>query len=85
MGPWFHLSHLPHPSPGVRQCLREGRRTLDPLERLVRSDPRLNTIVKRTFDRSIKGGKKGVHRIVLAGTPDHHVTLRHSPELKYGR
>jgi hypothetical protein len=26
-----------------------------------------------------------VHRIVLAGTPDHHVTLRHSPELKYGR
>jgi hypothetical protein len=49
------------------------------------SDPnRLKTIVARTFDRSIKGGKKGVYRILLAGTPDHYVTLRLSPALKYG-
>jgi len=40
--------------------------------------------VARTFDRPIKGGKKGVYRIVLAGTPDHYVTLRLSPDLKYG-
>ena len=49
------------------------------------SDPgRLKTIVARTFDRPIKGGKKGIYRIVLAGTSDHFVTLRLSPELKYG-
>ena len=49
------------------------------------SDPgRLNNIVKRNFDRQIKGGKKGVYRIVLAGTADHYVTLRISPDLKYG-
>lgn len=49
------------------------------------SDPtRLATIVKRTFERSVKGGQKGVYRIVLAGTPDHYVTLRLSPDLSYG-
>jgi len=49
------------------------------------SDPnRLKTIVARTFERSIKAGKKGVYRIVLAGTPDHYVTLRLSPALSYG-
>ena len=49
------------------------------------SDPsRLNTIVARTFDRPVKGGGKGVYRIVLAGTPDHYVTLRLTPDLKYG-
>ncbi len=49
------------------------------------SDPaRLKTLVARTFDRPIKGGKKGVYRIVLAGTPDHYVTLRLSPDLAYG-
>lgn len=49
------------------------------------SDPmRLKNQVARTFDRSIKGGKKGIYRIVLAGTPDHYVTLRLSPALKYG-
>lgn len=48
------------------------------------SDPnRLKTIVARTFDRPIKGGQKGVYRIVLAGTSDHYVTLRLSPALKY--
>ncbi|MBI3986426.1 MAG: hypothetical protein HY343_05880 [Lentisphaerae bacterium] len=47
------------------------------------SDPnRLNTLVKRTFDRPIKGGQKGVYRIVLAGAIDHYVTLRLSPDLK---
>ena len=49
------------------------------------SDPaRLKTLVARTFERPIKGGKKGVYRIVLAGTSDHYVTLRLSPDLKYG-
>lgn len=48
------------------------------------SDPkRLETIVKRTFTRPIKGGKPGVYRIVLAGTPDHYVTLDLQPALKY--
>lgn len=49
------------------------------------SDPdRLETIVARTFERPIKGGKKGVYRMVLAGTSDHYVTLQLSPNLKYG-
>ncbi len=48
------------------------------------SDPnRLRTIVARTFDRPVKGAKKGTYRIVLAGTPDHYVTLRLSPALPY--
>lgn len=47
------------------------------------SDPaRLNTLVARTFERPIKGGKKGIYRVVLAGTPDHYVSLNLSPELK---
>ena len=45
---------------------------------------RLKTIVARTFVRPIKGGKKGVYRVMLAGMPDHYVTLRLTPELKYG-
>ena len=45
---------------------------------------RLRTLVARTFERQVKGGAKGVYRIVLAGTPDHYVTLRLSPGLKYG-
>lgn len=49
------------------------------------SDPkRLATIVKRSFERKIAGGKKGVYRIVLAGVPDHYVTLDLQPALKYG-
>ncbi|MBI2440152.1 MAG: hypothetical protein HYV35_02155 [Lentisphaerae bacterium] len=47
------------------------------------SDPaRLNTLVKRTFERPIKGGKKGAYRLVLAGTSDNYVTVRINPELK---
>ncbi|MBI2437897.1 MAG: hypothetical protein HYV36_03680 [Lentisphaerae bacterium] len=47
------------------------------------SDPaRLNTLVKRAFARPIKGGKKGSYRLVLAGTPDHYVSLSINPELK---
>lgn len=49
------------------------------------SDPnRLKTLVARTFEREVKGGLKGVYRIVLAGTPDHYITLRLSPALPYG-
>ena len=45
---------------------------------------RLETIVKRSFNRPIPGGAKGVYRIVLAGTPDHYATLATEPPLKYG-
>ncbi len=49
------------------------------------SDPnRLKMLVARTFERPIKGGGKGVYRIVLAGAPDHYVTLRLDPTLKHG-
>lgn len=49
------------------------------------SDPkRLKTLVARTYDRPVKASGKGIYRIVLAGTPDHYVTLRLSPALKYG-
>lgn len=49
------------------------------------SDPnRLKTLVARTFKRSIKGGAKGVYRVVLAGTHDHYVTIKLDPELKFG-
>lgn len=40
------------------------------------SPARLRTLVARTFDRPIKGAKKGVYRIVLAGTPDIYATVR---------
>lgn len=49
------------------------------------SDPkRLKTQVARNFERPIKASTKGIYRIVLAGTPDHYVTLRLSPALTYG-
>jgi len=49
------------------------------------SDPnRLQSIVSRSFNRKIKGGKKGIYRIVLAGTRDHYVTLKLDPNLKFG-
>lgn len=49
------------------------------------SDPnRLKTLVPRVFKRSIKGGKKGIYRIVLAGVPDHYVTVKISPDLPFG-
>ncbi|MDP6116701.1 MAG: hypothetical protein QGG53_32975 [Planctomycetota bacterium] len=49
------------------------------------SDPnRLKTLVPRQFKYSIKGGGKGIYRIMLAGERDHFVTLKLSPDLKYG-
>jgi hypothetical protein len=45
---------------------------------------RLKTLVARNFDRPIPGGKKGVYRIVLAGTPDIYATLRLPSDLKTG-
>jgi hypothetical protein len=45
---------------------------------------RLKTLVKRTFTYPIKGAGRGIYRIVLTGTLDNYVTLRLSPELKYG-
>lgn len=49
------------------------------------SDPnRLNTLVARHFKYSIKGGGKGVYRVMLAGERDHFVTLKLAPDLKYG-
>src|SRR5262245_60688286 len=49
------------------------------------SDPnRLASIVKRSFNHTIPPGKPGVYRIVLAGVPDHYVTLDLKPTLKHG-
>ncbi len=45
---------------------------------------RLKTLVARTFDRPIPGGKRGVYRLVLAGTPDHYVTVRLPAEMQVG-
>ena len=49
------------------------------------TDPaRLAAIVKRTFDFKVPAGKKGVYRVLLAGSRDHVATLRVSGGLKYG-
>ena len=49
------------------------------------SDPaRLRTIVARPFAYRVGGGKKGVYRVVLAGTPDIYATLRLPAALKVG-
>ena len=49
------------------------------------SDPaRLASMPARTFKYTIKGGQKGVYRVVLTGGPDLYVTARTSPELPYG-
>ncbi len=45
---------------------------------------RLKTLVARTFDRPITGAKKGVYRIVLAGTPDIYASVRLPQDLKVG-
>jgi hypothetical protein len=45
---------------------------------------RLNTIPKRTFTKVIKGGKKGVYRVLVVGAIDHYVTLKIDPALPYG-
>ena len=61
-------------------------RGLQPLVRWsAYSDPkRLAGIVKRTFSYKVKGGQNGIYRILLVGAPDHYVTLKIDPELKYG-
>ncbi|MBI2442149.1 MAG: hypothetical protein HYV35_12360 [Lentisphaerae bacterium] len=49
------------------------------------SDPaRLGQLTARTFKYAVAGGKAGVYRIVLAGTPDHYVTLALNPALVHG-
>ena len=40
-------------------------------------------VPKRTFTCPIKGGKKGVYRVLLVGAIDHYVTLKIDPELPY--
>lgn len=61
-------------------------RGLEPLVRWsVFSDPaRLAALPKRTFKYKIKGGQKGVYRVVIAGSPDHYVTITVDPDLDYG-
>jgi len=58
------------------------------LEPLVRwsafSDPkRLATLAKRSFTYKVAGGQPGVYRVVIVGVPDHYVTVKLDPELKY--
>jgi len=48
------------------------------------SPQRLKTLVARTFDRPVKGGKRGIYRILLAGTPDIYATVRLPAELQVG-
>ena len=49
------------------------------------SDPkRLATIAPRHFVRQIRGGKKGIYRILLVGERDHYATLTVDPALPYG-
>jgi hypothetical protein len=45
---------------------------------------RLAAVPKRTFTRSIKGGKKGTYRILLVGAIDHYLDLKLDPALPYG-
>ena len=48
------------------------------------SDPaRLAAMQKRSFKYEVKGGLKGVYRILMAGSPDHYVTLGLSEDLPY--
>ncbi len=59
------------------------------LEPVVRwssaSDPaRLAAMSKRTLTYSVKGGGKGVYRVILAGSPDHYVSLATEPALSFG-
>ena len=48
------------------------------------SEPdRLASVAKRTFRLPIKGGKKGVYRLLLVGCNDHYVTIHVDPDLPY--
>ena len=60
-------------------------RGLQPLVRWSAfSDPkRLAALAKRSFTYEITGGQPGVYRVVIVGTPDHYVTVKLDPELKY--
>ncbi len=44
---------------------------------------RLASIAKRSFSFPIKGGQKGIYRILVVGAIDHYVTLKLDPELPY--
>jgi hypothetical protein len=44
---------------------------------------RVAALAKRSFTFPIKGGTKGIYRVLLAGSRDHVVTLRLKPGLKY--
>lgn len=61
-------------------------RGLEPLVRwsAFSDTQRIAAMQKRTFTYQIKGGAPGVYRILLAGGPDHYVTLALDPDLKYG-
>jgi len=49
------------------------------------SDPaRLAGIVARKFEHKLPAGRKGIYRVVLAGTRDQFATLALSPDLEYG-
>ena len=60
-------------------------RGLDPAVRWSAfSDPkRLAAVPKRTLTYNVKGGQKGIYRIVLAGTRDLYVTINTDPGLKF--
>lgn len=45
---------------------------------------RLATVPKRTFTRPIKGGKKGIYRVLVLGSLDHYVDLKIDPALPHG-
>ncbi|MCS7167312.1 MAG: hypothetical protein RMI91_11415 [Gemmatales bacterium] len=50
----------------------------------AQSDPeRLATVPKRDFTFPIRGGAKGIYRIMIVGCTDHYVTWRLEPELPY--
>ena len=61
-------------------------RGLQPLVRWsAYSDPkRLAALETRSFTYNVKGGQKGVYRVVVVGAPDHYVTLKVDPDLAYG-
>lgn len=49
------------------------------------SDPqRLANMPTRRFSYQVAGGQKGVYRVLVVGAPDHYVTLKLDPPLKYG-
>ena len=45
---------------------------------------RLAHMPKRSFSWEVKGGQKGVYKILLVGNPDLYTTLKIDPPLKYG-